>query len=147
MRRMIAGGTLLLLMLTAGGMAAHAENLPLALEGKTGGERREILRLACLNEAEWSTRQRNRALWFREHNTAAHQPPTDETIRLKNLCRAMDELRSRKAGHFDQRVDLAQQCAKEIHVGIRNNTGADNIRHFENMRRICEELIEAKVPE
>lgn len=123
---------------------AYAETVLRAYEDQAGSQGRESLRLECLNEAEWSTGERNKKIWFREHNVAVHQPPTEETIRLKDLCREMDGLAS---GTSRQPFELARQCAEAIHAGIRGNAGADNVRHFENMRRICEAMTGTKVPE
>jgi hypothetical protein len=62
------------------------------LEGKTLEEKQEELRLACLNEAEYTTKIKKAN--YRRHygskrlNTVQD---TDETRRLKTLCREMTE--------------------------------------------------------
>lgn len=65
---------------------------PLAqkLAGKTPEEKQEILRLACLNEAEYSTIEFKKKL----HPTSArhrHISDTPETTHLKSICREMTE--------------------------------------------------------
>lgn len=65
---------------------------PLAaqLEGKTLEEKQEILRLACLNEAEYSTKEQKKKL--RPYSTRhRHISDTSETSRLKTLCREMTD--------------------------------------------------------
>lgn len=65
---------------------------PLAaqLEGKTPAEKQEILRLACLNEAEYSTNLKK--AYSRSH-TVKHWnvDDTGDTVRLKALCREMTD--------------------------------------------------------
>lgn len=65
---------------------------PLAeqLEGKTPAEKQEILRLACLNEAEYSTdlkRTRYRISPVKHRRIS----DTDDTVHLKALCREMTD--------------------------------------------------------
>lgn len=71
---------------------AYEPQKPLAeqLKGKTPEEKQEILRLACLNEAEYSTNVKK--AYFRTH-TVRHWnvDDTDDTIRLKALCREMTD--------------------------------------------------------
>lgn len=65
---------------------------PLAeqLQGKTPTEKQEILRLACLNEAEYSTNLKR--AYYRSH-TVRHWnvDDTNDTVRLKALCREMTD--------------------------------------------------------
>lgn len=65
---------------------------PLAeqLAGKTPEEKQEILRLACLNEAEYSTKEHKKKLrpYSVKHR---HISDTSETSRLKTLCREMTD--------------------------------------------------------
>lgn len=65
---------------------------PLAeqLSGKTPEEKQEVLRLACLNEAEYSTIEFKKKL----HPASArhrHISDTPETTRLKSICREMTD--------------------------------------------------------
>jgi hypothetical protein len=138
MIRNISLGTLLVLLLFAGGVPAGAESEPQALKRQeVAGQREEELRLACLNEAEWSTRERNKKYRFREHNMAVHQPPTDETTRLKDLCRDMDALSEGAMWMGEEPARLARECQTEIAAGIEANRSPANVRHFENMKKIC----------
>lgn len=60
------------------------------LSGKTPEEKQEILRLACLNEAEYSTKEQKRKA--RPYSVRhRHISDTSETSRLKTLCREMTD--------------------------------------------------------
>lgn len=58
------------------------------LEGKTPQERQEVLRLACLNEAEWKKDQAVRHRTGKARSIAAHGYYS-EVSELKALCREM----------------------------------------------------------
>ncbi len=58
------------------------------LEGKTSQERQEILRLACLNEAEWQKDQAVRHRTGKARSIAAHRY-YPEVSQMKALCREM----------------------------------------------------------
>ena len=142
--RKVVIGLVMTLVLTAGASAA-ADTFATERSGMSVDERREALRLACLNEAEWSTKERDKKIWFEKHNTAAHRPATEETVRLKKLCRAMDELHAADAGEAKPRVALATECAREVVAGIRTHSNPSSVSHFERMRLICEEMTGKKV--
>ena len=78
-----------LLSLLVGACATQTQK-PLAeqLAGKTGEEKKETLRLACLNEAEYSTKKRKER-HPSSHRSQYHMGYTSETSRLKTLCREM----------------------------------------------------------
>ncbi|MBS0207764.1 MAG: hypothetical protein JSS27_02310 [Planctomycetes bacterium] len=69
------------------------QSLDEKLADKTPEEKQEILRLACLNEAEYTTRIK-RAKFERQYGgrrlSSVHN--TSETNRLKQLCREMMRL-------------------------------------------------------
>lgn len=60
------------------------------LEGRTPAERQEVLRLACLNEAEWKETQDKKARirkgWTHTAYVSRYYPEVSE---LKALCREM----------------------------------------------------------
>jgi hypothetical protein len=58
------------------------------LEGKTPQQRQEVLRLACLNEAEWKKDQAVRHRTGKARSIAAHGY-YPEVSQLKALCREM----------------------------------------------------------
>lgn len=62
------------------------------LAGKTPEEKQEVLRLACLNEAEYTTRLKKANYQRRYGSRLSHLvSDTDETWRLKMLCRRMTD--------------------------------------------------------
>lgn len=44
----------------------------------------------------------------------------------------------------DKRALLAQECGQEIQKGLKPDNEA-NVRHFENMKKICEEMTGRKI--
>lgn len=62
------------------------------LEGKSPEEKQEILRLACLNEAEYTTKIK-KAKHTRLHGSRHRQmvKDTPDTKRLKDICREMTD--------------------------------------------------------
>lgn len=69
---------------------APVKTLSEKLQGKTPEEKREVLRLACLNEAEYTTRLK-KAKYQRLYGARLSHivADTDETWRLKMICREM----------------------------------------------------------
>jgi hypothetical protein len=76
--------------LSACGQPAPVKTLNEKLQGKTPEEKREVLRLACLDEAEYTTRLK-KAEYKRLYGAQPSRvvSDTDETWRLKMLCRRM----------------------------------------------------------
>ncbi len=72
--------------------STQPQTLSEKLEGKTPEEKQEVLRLACLNEADYTTYQK-KAEYRRRYSSkrANHIQDTEETKRLKTLCREMTE--------------------------------------------------------
>lgn len=68
------------------------QSLSQQLEGKSPEEKQEIVRLACLNEAEYTTKIK-KAKHTRLHGARHRQmvKDTPETKRLKDLCREMTD--------------------------------------------------------
>lgn len=60
-------------------------------DAKTAEEKQEVLRLACLNEAEWSEDQKKKKHRLHRHHFNSYLNSTEETRRLKTLCREMTE--------------------------------------------------------
>ncbi len=58
-----------------------------------------------------------------------------------------DTLEHKLAGKSPQekKVILAQECSQEIQAGLRPKDEA-NVRHFERMQKICEEMTGKPVP-
>lgn len=83
----IAYVCLLSLMLTACAVQPE-QTLSEKLEGKTPEEKQEILRLACLNEAEHTG---NRARITGGHHRTHRHGDTAQTRRMKEICREMTD--------------------------------------------------------
>jgi curli biogenesis system outer membrane secretion channel CsgG len=58
-----------------------------------------------------------------------------------------DTLEQKLAGKSPEqkRTILAQECRQEIEAGL-NPDNESNVRHFERMRKICEEMTGRKIP-
>lgn len=82
----------LAVLLSACAQTAPPQTLSEKLEGKTPEEKQEVLRLACLNEAEYSV-DKKKAEHRRRYGSKRiqHVRDTEETRRLKTLCREMTD--------------------------------------------------------
>lgn len=82
----------LAVLLTACGEPPPERSLHEKLQGKTPEEKQEVLRLACLNEADYTTRLK-RANYQRRYGARRSHviSDTDETWRFKMLCRRMTD--------------------------------------------------------
>lgn len=71
---------------------APPQTLSEKLQGKTPEEKQEVLRLACLNEAEYTTKIK-KANYRRQYGSKRVHlvQDTDETWRMKMICREMNE--------------------------------------------------------
>ncbi len=135
-RRMIAPVALLLLASCAQGPRL---TLSEQLQGKPPQERTEILRLACLNEADYTTMQKKAKMQSYNSRRSHMLPNTQETTRLKSICRSMTASMKDRQATEASRATLAQQCSAEI---SRDQAGSNpaNARHYQRMRQICEEM-------
>lgn len=127
--------TILALALTVSACATQP-NLTLEekLKNKSPEERREVLRLACLNEAEWPI-----------YNSAKYQSGNDkqrrrlkqgynsEVSEMKALCRKMNE--SENADNSD----LFQDCKQKIAAKSEKH-GEKAADHVKRTLQICEEI-------
>lgn len=67
------------------------------LQGKTPEEKQEILRLACLNEADYTTKIKKANFQRQYGSKRSHLvQDTDETWRLKMICREMTDIYAQK---------------------------------------------------
>jgi len=124
-----------------------AKTLDQKLQGANTEERKEVLRLACLNEAEWPTyhspgyKQGNSRV--RRHIEHSYNQEVNE---MKALCRKMDALADTGAKKKLPPVELADICAEKISAKMRKSRkgGADHARRIE---KICEEMTGQKIIE
>lgn len=77
-----------ILLLSACATSSSPPPLSEKLEGRSPQERQEVLRLACLNEAEWRKDQAVRRRTGKARSIATHGY-YPEVSRLKALCREM----------------------------------------------------------
>ncbi len=58
-----------------------------------------------------------------------------------------DTLEQKLAGKNpdEKRIILAQECRQEIEAGLKPDNES-NVRHFDRMRKICEEMTGQKIP-
>lgn len=128
--------TILALALTVSACATNKPPLTLdeKLQGKSGEERKEVLRLACLNEAEWpiynsdkykhgNDKQRMRL----KHGYNA------EVSEMKSLCRKMNE------SVDDDKASLFENCKQKIAAKSERH-GDKAIDHAKRTLQICQEM-------
>lgn len=73
------------------------QTLSQKLQGKTPEEKQEILRLACLNEAEYTTKIKKKNYQRMYGSKRVHLvQDTDETWRMKMICREMTDTYAEK---------------------------------------------------
>lgn len=124
-----------------------AKTLDQKLQGANREERKEVLRLACLNEAEWPTyhspgyKQGNSRV--RRHIEHSYNQEISE---MKALCRKMDALADTGAKKKLPPVELADMCAEKISAKKRKSRmgGAD---HAQRIEKICAEMTGQKIVE
>ena len=106
----------------------------------TPDERRETLRLACLNEADYTTRLKKAAHQKRYGSKGlAFVRDTDETIKFKALCRKMTETNS-----GEQKAALAGECRQEVEAGLKEKS--EYKQHYDAMQNICTKMTVKYLP-
>ncbi|MDO9461982.1 MAG: hypothetical protein Q7N95_17935 [Alphaproteobacteria bacterium] len=130
-------------------LSACASQPPKTLDQKLQGvntqERKEVLRLACLNEAAWPTyhspayKQGNIRIRRRLEHT--YDPEVSD---MKALCRKMDALADAGAKKKLFPEVLASICAEKVSEKIHRSRrgGAD---HAQRIEKICEEMTGQKI--
>ncbi len=117
------------------------------LQGANAAERKEVLRLACLNEAEWPSyhsyayKQANARM--KRHIKHDYNPEVSD---MKALCRKMDALADAGVKKKQPPEILADICSENISAKKRKSRmgGAD---HALRMEKICEEMTGQKIIE
>lgn len=116
------------------------QTLDQKLAGKTGDDRKETLRLACLNEAEWSIYN---SLAYKRANgrVKSHikMRYNEEVSTSKALCRKMDE-----ASDTQTKKELAQEGQKLISVTLEKH-GEDAAEHVARTKQIYGEMTGQKL--
>lgn len=137
MKKIIILTTMLTLTACA---ASPPQTLDQRLQGKSAEDRKEELRLACLNEAEWSY---HHSSLYRSANQKIRDQikfyPNEEVSETKALCEEMNE-----AKPADKKV-LAQKCQEHIDADLAkytvakygNEAAEHAAEHAKRMQKIC----------
>ena len=132
-------------------LSACASQPPKTLDQKLQGvnteERKEVLRLACLNEAEWPTyhspayKQGN--LRIRRRVEHSYNPEVSD---MKALCRKMDALADAGVKKKQPPEVLADICSENISAKMRKSRigGAGHVLRIE---KICAAMTGQKIIE
>lgn len=109
-------------------------------EATAPADRKETLRLACLNEAEWP------ASLQKVHATGRHGiqqrqklKRTLEITEMKSLCRQMDDLTTTDAEEKLPPKELATTCAAKV-AAKKVKEGKGWPEHAARVEHICEEM-------
>lgn len=128
--------TILALAVTVSACATNTPKLTLdeKLQGKSGEERKEILRLACLNEAEWPI-----------YNSQKYKSGNDkqrmrlrsgynsEVSEMKSLCRKMNE------SETSDNSALFEDCKQKV-ADKSEKHGDEATGHTQRTLQICQEM-------
>lgn len=121
------------------------QTLDQKLTGKTGEDRKEILRLACLNEAEWPIYNSS---YYKRANSKIKQSLkhryNSEVSEMKILCRQMDDLTSVDVEEKLSSKDLAEMCEAKI-AAKKEKERKGGAEHADRIKHICEEMIIQKI--
>ncbi len=118
---------------------------PLTLDQKlsqtaTQAERKETLRLACLNEAEWpASLQKINTTGRRGIQQRQRLKRSPEILEMKSLCRQMDDLTTADADEKLPPKDLAATCAAKV-AEKKQKEGKGWADHANRISHICEEM-------
>jgi uncharacterized lipoprotein YmbA len=131
-------------------LAACASQAPQTLDQKlsastTAADRKETLRLACLNEAEWpASLQKVRTTG--RHGTQQRQrlKRSPEIREMKSLCRQMDDQTTSDAEEKLPPKELATACATKV-AEKKQKDGKGWAEHAGRIAHICEEMTGKKL--
>lgn len=134
------------MVLTLGACASQPpQTLDQKLTGKTGEDRKEILRLACLNEAEWPIYNSS---YYQRANGKIKQSLkyryNSEVSEMKALCRQMDDLTTADAEKKLSPKDLSGICEARV-VVKKEKDRKGGAEHAARIQHICEEMTGQKI--
>ncbi len=139
-----------LIAVTLIALSACASQPPKTLDQKLSeatdaADRKETLRLACLNEAEWpASLQKVRTTG--RHGTQQRQrlKRSPEIREMKSLCRQMDDLTTSDAEEKLPPKELATACAAKV-AEKKQKDGKGWAEHAGRIAHICEEMTGKKL--
>lgn len=114
-------------------------------EATDAADRKETLRLACLNEAEWpASLQKVRTTG--RHGTQQRQrlKRSPEIMEMKMLCRQMDDLTTVDAEEKLVPKELASACAAKV-ADKKQKEGKGWVEHADRIAQICKEMTGQKL--
>jgi hypothetical protein len=145
MKKIILIAATMLALAACESQPPHTLNQKLA-EATTPADRKETLRLACLNEAEWPVRSTHNAYQGRHASQRRmEQLQRNPEVRdMKSLCRQMDDLTTIDADEKLPPKDLAMSCAAKV-AGKKQKKAAGSEAHAARMQQICDAMTGVKV--
>lgn len=105
-------------------------------------DRKETLRLACLNEAEWpASLQKIRTTGRHGMQQRQRLKRAPEITEMKALCRQMDDLTTADAEEKLPPKELAASCTAKVTA----KEGKGWPEHAQRIEKICEEMTGRKI--
>jgi hypothetical protein len=142
--------TWMIVVTAALALSACASQPPKTLDQKLSestdaADRKETLRLACLNEAEWpASLQKVRTTGRRGIQQRQRLKRSPEITEMKSLCRQMDDLTTADAEEKLPPKDLAASCAAKVDTK-KTKEGKGWQEHAARIEHICEKMIGQKL--
>jgi hypothetical protein len=137
--------TWMILAATALALSACASQPPKTLDQKLSetsdaADRKEALRLACLNEAEWpASLQKVRTTGRHGVQQRQRLKRSPEITEMKSLCRQMDDLTTADAEEKLPPKELATACAAKV-AYKEQKEGKGWTEHASRIAHICKEM-------
>lgn len=137
--------TWMILAATALALSACASQPPKTLDQKlaettSAADRKETLRLACLNEAEWpASLQKIRTTGRHGVQQRQRLKRSPEITEMKSLCRQMDDLTTTDAEEKLPPKELATACAAKV-AEKKQKDGKGWAEHAQRIGNICKEM-------
>lgn len=115
-------------------------------ESTDAADRKETLRLACLNEAEWPVKSKKNTFTGRHASYRRMQQlqRNPEVRDMKSLCRQMDDLTTSDAEEKLPPKELASACAAKV-AEKKQKDGKGWAEHAGRIAHICEEMTGKKL--
>lgn len=142
--------TWMILAATALALSACASQPPKTLDQKLAettdaADRKETLRLACLNEAEWpASLQKVRTTGRHGVQQRQRLKRSPEITEMKSLCRQMDDLTTTDAEEKLPPKELATACAAKV-AEKKQKEGKGWAEHAQRIAHICKEMTGQKL--
>lgn len=114
-------------------------------EATDAADRKETLRLACLNEAEWpASLQKVRTTGRHGMRQRQKLKRSTEIAEMKSLCRQMDDLTTADAEEKLPPKELASACTAKV-ADKKQKEGKGWVEHADRIAHICKEMTGQKL--